>query len=40
MGVGGRAEGCYLMPLPEDIKLIKKYNLNLGEQYKDLYCDN
>ncbi|WFR57145.1 hypothetical protein QA584_26640 [Anaerocolumna sp. AGMB13025] len=40
MGVGGRAEGYYLMPLPEDIKLIKKYNLNLGEQYKDLYCDN
>lgn len=40
MGVGGRAQGYYLMPLPEDIELIKKYKLDLGKEYKDFDCDN
>lgn len=37
MGVGGRAQGYYLKPTPEDIEIINQYNLDLGDQYKDLY---
>lgn len=36
-GVGGRAQGYYLKPLPKDIELIKRYNLPLGDQYQDIF---
>lgn len=39
MGVGGRAQGYYLKPSLEDIDLIKKYNLHLGNNYSNIYVD-
>ena len=39
MGVGWRAQGYHLVPKKEDIELIKKYNLDLGDYYTDYYSD-
>lgn len=36
-GVGGRAQGYYLKPTDEDIALMKKYNLKIGDEYETLY---
>lgn len=37
MGIGWRAQGYHLVPKKEDIDLIKKYNLDLGANYKEYY---
>ncbi|MHB8128952.1 MAG: hypothetical protein ACYDEX_08135 [Mobilitalea sp.] len=37
MGVGWRAQDYHLVPRKEDIELIKKYNLDLGDYYNEYY---
>jgi hypothetical protein len=39
MGVGWRAQGYHLVPRKEDIELIRKYNLDLGDYYNEYYDD-